>query len=43
MSSLDDLIQLLESFEVYLGNPEEPKTPVNFKQILMHDEQEALD
>ncbi|MBL7481240.1 acyl-CoA dehydrogenase [Legionella bononiensis] len=43
MSSLDDLIQLLESFEAYLGNPEEPKTPVNFKQILIHDEQEALD
>lgn len=43
MSFIDDLIQLSESFEHYLGNPEESNTPVNFQQILVHDEQESLD
>ncbi|KTD35338.1 isovaleryl CoA dehydrogenase [Legionella moravica] len=43
MPSLNDLIRLLESFERYLGNPQDTKTPVNYMQILVHDEQESLD
>ena len=42
MSSLDDLIQLTESFETYLGNPAEQSTPVNFQQSVIYDEQDAL-
>ncbi len=42
MSSRNDLIQLVESFEQYLGNPAQADNPVNFKQILLHDEQESL-
>ena len=42
MSSSDDLIQLIESFEIYLGNPAQPNTPCNFQQSLLCDEQEVL-
>lgn len=42
MSSLDNLIRLTESFEVYLGNPANPDSPVNFHQSLLHDEEESL-
>lgn len=43
MPTRNDLIQILESFEHYLGNPEQSDTLVNFKQILLHDELESLD
>lgn len=42
MTALADLIQLLESFEFYLGNPEDESNTVNFKHSLIADEQEIL-
>ncbi|KTD54636.1 acyl-CoA dehydrogenase [Legionella sainthelensi] len=42
MSSYISLMQLIHSFEAYLGNPETQNTPVNFKQSLTYDEQELL-
>ena len=35
-------MQLIHSFETYLGNPEIQKTPINFQQSLYYDEQELL-
>ncbi|WP_367274431.1 acyl-CoA dehydrogenase [uncultured Legionella sp.] len=43
MSSITDLVNLIESFEQYLGNPDTSDSPANFKQILLHDEQDILD
>ncbi|KTC90740.1 acyl-CoA dehydrogenase [Fluoribacter dumoffii] len=42
MSSYSDLLQLIHSFEAYLGNPETKASPVNFKESLHFDEQEVL-
>ncbi len=42
MSSFPDLIQLLNSFEQYLGDPNQHSSPVNFNQSLLHDEQDSL-
>ncbi|KTC84229.1 acyl-CoA dehydrogenase [Legionella cincinnatiensis] len=42
MPSYTSLMQLIHSFEAYLGNPETQNTPVNFKQSLAYDEQELL-
>lgn len=42
MSSYEDLLHLTNSFEAYLGNPALPETPLNFKDSLFHDEQDAL-
>lgn len=42
MTLSDKLIQHLESFEQYLGNPEHNESPVNFHQSLLADEQEVL-
>ncbi len=37
-----DLLQLINSFEAYLGNPERQDTPLNFQESLHYDEQEQL-
>ncbi|HHT0594117.1 TPA: acyl-CoA dehydrogenase [Legionella anisa] len=42
MSSYHDLLQLIHSFEAYLGNPAKQDSPVNFQEILHYDEQEEL-
>jgi len=42
MSSLHEFTQLLESFERYLGNPDNQQNLINWQQILMDDEQEQL-
>ncbi|KTD40309.1 acyl-CoA dehydrogenase [Legionella parisiensis] len=42
MSSYHDLLQLIHSFETYLGNPAKQDTPVNFQEVLHYDEQEEL-
>lgn len=42
MSSYEDLLHLTNSFEAYLGNPARQDTPMNFKDSLLHDEQDAL-
>ena len=42
MSSYNDLLQLTNSFEIYLGNPSTQDTPVNFQESLQHDEQDTL-
>ncbi|KTD63616.1 acyl-CoA dehydrogenase [Legionella santicrucis] len=42
MPSYTKLMQLIHSFEAYLGDPETQNTPVNFKQSLAYDEQELL-
>ncbi|MCW8408314.1 acyl-CoA dehydrogenase [Legionella sp. PATHC035] len=42
MSSYHDLLQLIHSFESYLGNPEHQDSPINFEESLHYDEQEQL-
>ncbi|ARB93571.1 acyl-CoA dehydrogenase [Legionella longbeachae] len=42
MPSYISLMQLIHSFEAYLGNPETQNTPVNFEHSLIFDEQESL-
>ncbi|KTD74317.1 acyl-CoA dehydrogenase [Legionella tucsonensis] len=42
MASYHDLLQLIHSFEAYLGNPAKQDGPVNFQEILHYDEQEEL-
>jgi alkylation response protein AidB-like acyl-CoA dehydrogenase len=42
MFSLTDLILLLESFEVHMGNPLNQQAPINFKKSVLYDEQETL-
>lgn len=42
MPSYISLMQLIRSFESYLGNPEHHQSPINFKQSLEYDEQELL-
>lgn len=42
MSSSNEMVQLMESFERYLGNPQSPDILLNFKHILTHDEQEEV-
>ncbi|KTD62306.1 acyl-CoA dehydrogenase [Legionella shakespearei] len=42
MSSSNEMVQFMESFERYLGNPQSSDTPLNFKHILTHDEQEEV-
>lgn len=42
MSAYHDLLQLIHSFENYLGNPEKQDSPLNFQESVQHDEQEQL-
>ncbi|MBI2786105.1 MAG: acyl-CoA dehydrogenase [Legionella longbeachae] len=42
MPSYNDLLQLINSFEVYLGDPKSHETTINFQQSLEYDEQELL-
>lgn len=42
MTPYENLIQILESFELSLGNPFDKNSPVSFEQILLADEQEVL-
>lgn len=42
MSSFGTLLDLLTSFEQYLGDPNDQNAPVNFAQSLYYDEQEIL-
>lgn len=42
MSSSNEMIQFIESFEHYLGNPQDSGNLVSFQQILLQDEKEAV-
>ncbi|CAM3069055.1 acyl-CoA dehydrogenase [Legionella steigerwaltii] len=42
MSSYHDLLQLIHSFETYLGNPEKKDSLINFQESVQYDEQEQL-
>lgn len=42
MSTIDEFVQLVQSFETYLGDPKQKNAVISFEQCLQADEQEIL-